>query len=56
MPPALSDIGPYPSIAKAIAKFESIPRAARAIPYIPQREKETKIVTARPIVGMIQEE
>lgn len=32
IPPALSLIGPYPSIARQIGKFESMPRAAKATP------------------------
>jgi len=32
IPPALSLIGPYASIAKHIGRFESIPNAARATP------------------------
>lgn len=32
IPPALSEIGPYPSIANPIGRFDNIPRAARAIP------------------------
>lgn len=32
IPPALSLIGPYPSIAKLNGKFESIPKAARETP------------------------
>lgn len=32
MPPALSEIGPYPSMAKHIGRLDSIPSAARATP------------------------
>jgi hypothetical protein len=32
IPPALSEMGPYPSIAKLIGRFESIPKAERATP------------------------
>ena len=32
IPPALSLIGPYPSIARLNGKFESIPKAARDTP------------------------
>ena len=32
IPPALSLIGPYPSIAKLNGKFDNIPRAANEIP------------------------
>jgi hypothetical protein len=44
-PPALSEIGPYASIAREIARLLNIPKAAIAIPYIPAYVKETKIVT-----------
>jgi hypothetical protein len=43
IPPALSAIGPYPSIVNPIQRVESIPRAAKAIPYMSARLKETKI-------------
>jgi hypothetical protein len=32
IPPALSLIGPYPSIARLIGKFDNIPSAAKATP------------------------
>ncbi len=32
IPPALSDIGPYPSIAKLNGRFANIPKAAIATP------------------------
>lgn len=32
IPPALSEMGPYPSIAKHIGKLDNIPKAARATP------------------------
>jgi hypothetical protein len=34
IPPALSDIGPYPSIVRPIEIVESIPSAANDTPYI----------------------
>jgi len=36
-PPALSEIGPYPSIASPTARVDNIPKAPRAIPNIPKR-------------------
>lgn len=35
IPPALSEIGPKPSIVKAVAIVDSMPRAEIAIPYMP---------------------
>ena len=32
IPPALSEIGPYPSIAKLIGRLDNIPKAAKATP------------------------
>lgn len=32
IPPALSEIGPYPSIAKLNGKFDNIPKAANDTP------------------------
>ena len=32
IPPALSEIGPYPSMARERGKFDNIPKAARATP------------------------
>ena len=40
IPPALSEMGPYPSIARAIGRHPNIPRAERAIPYIPAKVNE----------------
>jgi hypothetical protein len=34
IPPALSEIGPYPSMVRAVLRVDSIPNAAREIPYI----------------------
>jgi len=34
IPPALSEIGPYPSMVSAMGNVESMPRAASAIPYM----------------------
>lgn len=36
-PPALSEIGPYPSIASPTARVDNIPKAPRATPNIPRR-------------------
>lgn len=41
IPPALSATGPYPSIARAIGRHPSIPKAAKAIPYISAYKNET---------------
>ena len=45
IPPALSAIGPYPSIVRPIERVESMPRAERAMPYISAIEKAKKIVS-----------
>jgi len=42
-------------MVRAIESVESIPRAARLIPYILARVNETKMVTARLRTGMIVE-
>ena len=52
MPPALSAIGPNPSIVSAVVSVANIPRAAKEIPYILARLKETKMVTAMQRTGM----
>ena len=52
-PPALSEIGPYPSIAKAIGRLDNIPKADSAIPYIPAIEKLPKTDNAIKMVGII---
>jgi len=54
MPPALSEIGPKPSIVKAVVKVESIPIAAKAIPYMFARANETKMLKAMQKTGMTQ--
>lgn len=54
IPPALSEIGPYPSIVNPIERVESIPRAARAIPYISAYENDTNIVIAMQVTGIKQ--
>lgn len=46
IPPALSEMGPYPSIVSAIVRVDSIPRAAKEMPYMSARVKATKIVIA----------
>lgn len=48
IPPALSEIGPYPSTERATGSDPSIPRAERPIPYIPA------MVKAYPMVAVIQ--
>ena len=52
IPPALSEMGPYPSIVRAIESVDSIPRAAKAIPYMSARVKDTKMVSATKVTGM----
>lgn len=52
MPPALSEIGPYPSIVKATVKVESMPIAAREIPYKEAKLNEIRIQMATHITGM----
>jgi len=46
IPPALSDTGPKASIATVIAVVESIPTAARAMPYSPAKESAIMIADA----------
>mmetsp|Transcript_40021 Transcript_40021/g.73920 ORF Transcript_40021/g.73920 Transcript_40021/m.73920 type:complete len:324 (+) Transcript_40021:319-1290(+) len=53
IPPALSQTGPYTSMARQVARLESMPRAARAMPYMPQSLKATKMSTARTVTGMM---
>ena len=55
IPPALSLIGPYASMVRAMQRVESIPRAPRATPYIPQSQKEKYIVMAKAIIGMMSD-
>lgn len=55
IPPALSEIGPYPSIVRATGRDPSIPRAARAIPYIPAALNEYPIVAVIQRIGTIHE-
>jgi len=52
IPPALSAIGPYPSMVRPIERVESIPKAAKAIPYISARVNETKIEIAMQVTGI----
>mmetsp|Transcript_11980 Transcript_11980/g.51407 ORF Transcript_11980/g.51407 Transcript_11980/m.51407 type:complete len:315 (-) Transcript_11980:143-1087(-) len=40
MPPALSQMGPYTSMARQVARFESMPSAASATPYMSPSQKE----------------
>lgn len=44
IPPALSEIGPKPSIAKPMLSVESIPMAAMAIPNRPNKLIDIRIV------------
>merc|ERR1719453_2014437 len=55
IPPALSEIGPYPSIVRATGRDPSIPRAAKAIPYIPAQLNEYPIVAVMQRIGTMQE-
>ena len=52
IPPALSEMGPYPSIVKAIDRVDSIPSAARAIPYMSAKVNDTKMVRATKVTGI----
>ena len=51
IPPALSAMGPYASTATVIPVVESIPTAARAIPYNPSTPYATKIPTQISRIG-----
>lgn len=53
IPPALSLTGPYASIANPTANVDNIPKAANAIPNIPNKECATNAVIARNIIGTI---
>lgn len=55
IPPALSEIGPYPSMVRATGRDPSIPRAPRAIPYIPAAVNEYPIVPVMQRIGIMQE-
>lgn len=54
IPPALSAIGPYPSIVNPIERVESIPNAASEIPYMSAYVNDTKIVIAIHVTGTKQ--
>ncbi len=41
MPPALSEIGPKPSMVRQVVSVDSIPGAAKAMPYKSHNEKAT---------------
>src|SRR5690625_5287413 len=51
MPPALSVIGPYVSIATIMPVIDSIATAATAMPYSPDSMNAAKIANARMMVG-----
>jgi len=53
IPPALSEMGPYPSIVRAIGRHPSMPIADSAIPYMAQKLKETRIVAQRQMIGIM---
>merc|ERR1711981_171789 len=54
IPPALSEIGPYPSMVRATGRDPSIPRAERPIPYMPAWLKEYPMVPVMQRIGMMQ--
>lgn len=51
IPPALSEIGPYTSIANPTAKVDNIPIAAKATPNMPNNLIATKEVKPNKIIG-----
>lgn len=51
IPPALSETGPQASIANPTAKVESIPKAPKAIPNIPNKVWQINDVIANNITG-----
>lgn len=51
IPPALSAMGPYASVARVIPRVDSIPTAAMAIPYWPERALQPRMVKTRMNVG-----
>ena len=55
IPPALSEMGPYTSMVRAQTKVPSMPRAARAMPYMPAITCETQIVAPMQKHGMMQD-
>jgi hypothetical protein len=52
IPPALSAIGPYPSIVSPMQRVLNMPKADRDIPYMSARLKETNIETQMQTTGM----
>merc|ERR1719263_1181887 len=55
IPPALSEIGPYPSTERATGSDPSIPRAESPIPYIPALWKAYPMVAVMQRIGMTQD-
>mmetsp|Transcript_5806 Transcript_5806/g.19190 ORF Transcript_5806/g.19190 Transcript_5806/m.19190 type:complete len:336 (-) Transcript_5806:574-1581(-) len=53
IPPALSQMGPYTSIARQVDNVPSIPSAARATPYMSINENATNTMPARIVTGMM---
>lgn len=53
IPPALSDTGPYASIAKPIVNVDSIPNALNATPNIDNNEYDINDVNANKNTGTI---
>merc|ERR1719487_1260623 len=55
IPPALSEIGPYTSMVRAQTRVPSMPRADKAMPYIPATTCETQIVPPMQKHGMMHD-
>lgn len=55
IPPALSDIGPYPSIERATGRQPIMPSAAKATPYIDANLNEMYMVAQMQNIGTIVE-
>ena len=55
IPPALSLIGPYPSIARQMGRFDNIPSAERATPRYPRVQWEQKTTMQRTMMGIMVE-
>merc|ERR1719163_135356 len=53
MPPALSAIGPYTSIARHVASVPNMPSAAVATPYMPASLKDRKMMPEMMTTGRI---
>ena len=53
MPPALSEMGPYTSMARQVDRVDSMPSAAKATPYMPAARSDTKMMADRIMTGAI---